>query len=89
MIFSYGSPLCKILHKEKIDLTQAIEIVELVLDCLKNLRTDADTEFHTIVEEAKVPTKFFFSCIINYVLDSFFIQLFLYSVIYTIIIEHY
>lgn len=76
MLFWYGLQLCKILQKEKIGLKQAIEDVEHVLECLKNLRTDADTEFHTIMEEVKVPTKFILSCIITYVLDAFLFKSF-------------
>lgn len=41
LLFSYGLPLCKQLQKIRIDLKEAVEISNDVIDQLKSIRANA------------------------------------------------
>ncbi|XP_060845783.1 52 kDa repressor of the inhibitor of the protein kinase-like [Rhopalosiphum padi] len=53
LVFSFGLPLCKLLQKEQIDLKEAVSLAEDIINVLKNIRLNCDTEFHKLFLHAK------------------------------------
>ncbi|KAL4153196.1 hypothetical protein QTP88_001029 [Uroleucon formosanum] len=53
LVFSFGLPLCKLLQKEQIDLREAVSLAEDIINVLKNIRLNCDTEFHKLFLLAK------------------------------------
>ncbi|KAL4127161.1 hypothetical protein QTP88_011359 [Uroleucon formosanum] len=51
--FFFGLPLCKLLQKEQIDLREAVSLAEDIINVLKNIRLNCDTEFHKLFLLAK------------------------------------
>ncbi|XP_050065451.1 zinc finger MYM-type protein 1-like [Aphis gossypii] len=48
LVFSFGLPLCKLLQKEQMDLREAISLAKDIINVLKNIRLNCDTEFHKL-----------------------------------------
>ncbi|KAL4107253.1 hypothetical protein QTP88_017633 [Uroleucon formosanum] len=53
LVFSFGLPLCKLLQKEQIDLREAVSLAEDIINVLKNIGLNCDTEFHKMFLLAK------------------------------------
>lgn len=46
--------MCKQLQKERIDLKTTLSTIELLVNTLKEMRQDAEKEFHILYEKLKV-----------------------------------
>lgn len=53
-MFAFGLPVCKQLQKERIDLKHTINIIETLLQYLKEIRENAEKEFQILFEKVKV-----------------------------------
>ncbi|VVC38814.1 Hypothetical protein CINCED_3A018379, partial [Cinara cedri] len=48
IFFAFGMPVCKQLQKERTDLKNNLSTIELLVNTLKEMRQDAEKEFHIL-----------------------------------------
>lgn len=53
-LFSFGLPLCRKLQSQRIDLKNAVQLAEDTITSLKNMRVNAEIEFHIIYNSMEV-----------------------------------